>query len=159
MGLEIMKRIDFNKMEFRTFIEELEKQFIKKFSIKENQGLEILFKALQEEDDPGQVNYLYYWCKKPIEEREIMEELNLYGIEYFIDKGYSDIEDEEESELYFNIEVDKLKEKIELVIEILRKVDITKFDKKYEREYKIIKFFYEKFLEDFKIKKAPKGEV
>ena len=76
MGLEIMKRIDFNKMEFRTFIEELEKQFIKKFSIKENQGLEILFKALQEEDDPGQVNYLYYWCKKPIEEREIMEELD-----------------------------------------------------------------------------------
>ena len=158
MGFEIMKRIDFNKMEFKTFIKELEKQFIKKFSVKENQGLEILFKALQEED-PGQVNYLYYWCKKPIKEREIMKDLELYGIEDFIDKGYSDSEDEEVSELYFNIEVDKLKEKIELVIEILRKVDITKFDKKYEREYQIIPFFYEKFLEDFKIKKAPKGEV
>lgn len=153
MEFETMKRIDFNLMKFRTFIEELEKQFTRKFIVTEKQGLEILYKALQEEDNIGQVNYLYYRCKKKIQENKIKEDLELYGLEYFKDEKYLSIENENEAELLFNEEVKKITKKVELVIKILKVVDISKFDKKYEREYKIIKFFYEKFLDDFRNKK------
>lgn len=160
MEMVKMKMIDFRKMQLKTFLIGCEKQYFektkKKLTVEQKINLKLLFKILQIENNiPIQVNYFYLEClSKPLDRFTLLSHFQDYDEILFEDKRCFDMVDrlgEEKFDQLYHEEMEKLNKKVFSILDILEKINISKFDEKYETEFSVKKYFYDQIIENYKL--------
>ena len=160
MELEKIKIIDFRKMQFKTFLARCEKQYLEKinknFSGEQKKSLRMLFDVLQMENNiPIQINYFYLeYISKPLDRFTMLSHFQDYDEFLFENKSCFDMAEklnEEEFEKLYDEELEKLNKKVFSALDILEIIDISDFDKKYETEFAVDKYFYDQLMEKYRM--------